>query len=155
MPGGTDAGEFAIERITRCSPELGEAVARLTPQLSPGRRIPGEADLAAMLADDRLHLLVARSGDGVVQGMLALVFYRVPTGMRARIEDLVVSGPMRGRGFGKALLLRALQVARQEGAHVLDLTSNPSRAEANALYLRVGFQPWRTNVYRKILDAQG
>ena len=155
MTGGTPGGEFSIERVTRLSPDLGEALARLMPQLSPGRPVPGEDDLAAMLADDRLHLLVARLGDGAIQGMLSLVFYRVPTGMRARIEDVVVAEPLRGRGLGKALLVRAMQVAREAGAHVLDLTSNPSRAAANALYVRLGFQLWNTNVYRKVLDAAG
>lgn len=144
---------FTIGRVTRLTPELAEAMDRLIPLLSPGRRPPSEAELAAMLGDDRVHLFAARSADGAIQGMVALVFYRVPTGLRARIEDVIVSESERGHGLGKALMLRAMEVAREAQAHVLDLTSNPSRKEANALYLRLGFRLWKTNVYRKVLDA--
>jgi GNAT superfamily N-acetyltransferase len=70
-----------------------------------------------------------------------------------RIEDLVVSRSARGLGMGKALMLRAMDAARQGQAHVLDLTSNPSRKEANALYVHLGFRRWVTNVYRKVLDV--
>jgi ribosomal protein S18 acetylase RimI-like enzyme len=145
--------DFVVERVTRLTPELVEAMGRLVPQLSPGRQPPTESELSAMLGDDRVHLLVARSGDGAIQGAVALIFYRVPTGLRARIEDLVVSRSARGLGMGKALMLRAMDAARQGQAHVLDLTSNPSREEANALYVHLGFQRWVTNVYRKVLDV--
>ena len=145
--------DFTIGRVTRPTPELTEAMDRLIPLLSPGRRPPSEAELAAMLGDDRVHLFAARSADGAIQGMVALVFYRVPTGLRARIEDVIVCESERGHGLGKALMLRAMGAAREAQAHVLDLTSNPSRKEANALYLRLGFRLWKTNVYRKVLDA--
>ncbi len=145
--------DFTIGRVTRLTPELAEAMDRLIPQLSPGRRPPSEAELLEMLGDDRVQLFVAQSADGAIHGMIALVFYRVPTGLRARIEDVVVSESERGHGLGKALMLRAMEAARGAQAHVLDLTSNPSRKEANALYLRLGFLPWKTNVYRKVLDA--
>ncbi len=127
-------------------------MSRLVPQLSPGREPPSEAEWSALLSDDRVHLFVARSCDGAIQGAVALVFYRVPTGLRARIEDLVVSQSQRGLGLGMALMLRAMEAAREAQAHVLDLTSNPSRREANALYVRLGFRRWETNVYRKVLD---
>ncbi|MCX6072375.1 MAG: GNAT family N-acetyltransferase, partial [Chloroflexi bacterium] len=76
-------------------------------------------------------------------------------GLRARIEDLVVSQSQRGLGLGRALMLHAMEAAREEQAHVLDLTSNPSRKAANALYLRLGLQRRETNVYRKLLDDTG
>jgi hypothetical protein len=63
---------------------------------------PSEAELTAISGDDRVHLFVARSADGVIQGAVALVFYRAQTGLRARIEDLVVSQSQRGLGLGKA-----------------------------------------------------
>jgi hypothetical protein len=49
-------------------------------------------------------------------------------------------------------MARAMQAARDGHAQVLDLTSNPARIQANALYLRLGFQQWQTNVYRLELD---
>jgi ribosomal protein S18 acetylase RimI-like enzyme len=146
---------FTIERVTRHTPELAEAMGCLVPQLSPGRAPPSDAELEQVLSDDRVHVFVARSPNGAIQGAITLVFYRVPTGLRARIEDLVVSRTHRGLGLGKALMQRAMEVAREGQAHVLDLTSNPSRVEANRLYLTLGFERWETNVYRKVLDEPG
>ncbi len=154
IPDAEPAGSgYTIERVHLVTPDLVEAMASLVPQLSPGRAPPTTADLDRIVGDDHVHLFVGRSPDGVIRGVVALVFYRVPTGLRARIEDLVVSRSRRGFGMGRALMLHAMQAAREAHAHVLDLTSNPSRAPANALYLQLGLQRWETNVYRMVLDA--
>ncbi len=121
------ATEYTINRAVRVTPDLVAAFAELVPQLSPGRAPPSGAELELILGDDRVHLFVARSSDGAIRGAVALVFYRVPTGVRARIEDLVVARSHRGLGLGRALMLCAMQAARDGQAHVLDLTSNPSR----------------------------
>ena len=81
-------------------------------------------------------------------GMLTLVTFRLPTGVRAWIEDVVVDSSLRGRGIGEALTKAALDVATSAGARTVDLTSRPSRESANRLYARVGFEMRETNVYR-------
>ncbi|MFC1693839.1 GNAT family N-acetyltransferase [Candidatus Latescibacterota bacterium] len=100
------------------------------------------------------HLLVARcpEGSGPIVGSVALVFYRVTTGLHARIEDLIVSKDIRRQGIGNALMVRALEIAKYANANVVDLTSNPLRIEANSLYKTLGFKKRRTNVYRYILN---
>jgi ribosomal protein S18 acetylase RimI-like enzyme len=92
-------------------------------------------------------LFLASDEDGVF-GMLSLVLFRIPTGRKAWVEDVVVDEKARGRGVGKLLTEHAVRVAREHGAHSVDLTSRPSRAAANALYQRVGFQQRESNVYR-------
>lgn len=144
-----------IERAHAVTPDLVGAMADLIPVLSPRRPSPDAAQLHALLEDERLHLFLARDAQGSVAGMVTLILYRVPTGLRARIEDLVVSPRHRGLGLGRALMTRAMLAARQAHAHVLDLTSNPSRLEANQLYLSLGFTRWDTNVYRRVLDEPG
>ena len=81
-------------------------------------------------------------------GTLTLVVFRIPTGVRAWIEDVVVDDAARGHGVGEALNQFALDLARGKGAKTVDLTSRPSREAANRLYQRIGFQPRETNVYR-------
>lgn len=144
-----------IDRARQPTPELVHAVARLVPQLSPGRMGPAMTEMASLLEDERLHLLVARSDEGEIIGMVVLIFYEVPTGRRARIEDLVVLETYRGQGVGEALIRTAVETAKKERADILDLTSNPSRAEANGLYRKLGFQRWETNVYRLKVDDGG
>lgn len=74
--------------------------------------------------------------------------FRIPTGLRAWIEDVVVDNAVRGRGIGDKLNRVALEKAAEAGATTVDLTSRPSREAANRLYQRIGFEKRETNVYR-------
>jgi ribosomal protein S18 acetylase RimI-like enzyme len=85
---------------------------------------------------------------GDIVGTTTLVLFRIPTGMRAWIEDVVVAESARGAGVGEALTLAALERAADAGARTVDLTSRPSRGAANRLYTRLGFELRETNVYR-------
>jgi ribosomal protein S18 acetylase RimI-like enzyme len=91
---------------------------------------------------------VARDDADRIVGSLTLVLFRIPTGMRAWIEDVVVDGEARGQGVGEALNRYAIDVAAEHGARSVDLTSRPSREAANRLYQRLGFVARETNVYR-------
>ena len=86
--------------------------------------------------------------DGRIVGSLTLVMYRIPTGLKAWIEDVVVDEAARGHGVGEALNMAALDEARRRGAKAVSLTSRPSREAANRLYQRIGFSPRDTHVYR-------
>ncbi len=87
--------------------------------------------------------------------MLTLAMFRIPTGRRAWIEDVVVDGRARGKGVGEALTRHAIAYARQHGARTVDLTSRPSREAANAMYAKLGFVRRSTNVYRIDVSEQG
>ncbi len=137
-----------VEEAREVTPELVEAFARLVPQLSRSSPAPGEPELAEMIAAPGTHVLVARLGAGAIVGALTLVLFRIPTGMRAWIEDVVVDESARGRGVGEALSRRAIEMAAGAGARTVDLTSRPSRESANRLYQRIGFERRDTNVYR-------
>ena len=89
----------------------------------------------------------------MIVGALTLVLFRIPTGVRAWIEDVVVDSEARGLGVGRALNEAALDRARDAGATTVDLTSRPSREAANRLYQRIGFVQRSTNVYRFDLSA--
>jgi ribosomal protein S18 acetylase RimI-like enzyme len=86
--------------------------------------------------------------DGALVGTLTLIVARIPTGVRARIEDVVVDGTARGAGVGEALTRAALARATELGARTVDLSTRPSREAANRLYQRLGFERRETNVYR-------
>lgn len=105
-----------------------------------------------MVANADTVLFVARV-DGSILGSLTLAFYRIPTGLKAWIEDVVVDTEARGRGVGELLNRAALDEARRRGAKDVSLTSRPSREAANRLYLRIGFEARATNVYRYTLEG--
>ena len=129
--------------------DLVVAFERLIPQLSRSSPAPDAAVLQEIVDSPATHLLIARGDDdGAILGSLTLVLFRIPTGLRAWIEDVVVDESARGRGVGEALNRHALEVAAEHGARSVDLTSRPSREAANRLYRRLGFEARDTNVYR-------
>lgn len=133
------------------SPELVAAFERLIPQLSSSSPPPSQNELEEMVGSPASVLLVARDAGGPIIGSLTLALFRVPTGLRAWIEDVVVDETSRGAGTGEALVTEALARARAAGARSVDLTSRPSRESANRLYQRLGFEERTTNVYRMTL----
>lgn len=137
-----------IVEATEVTPQLVEAFATLIPQLSSSNPPPTAAELAEIIAAPATQLLLALDTDGTILGGLTLAVFRIPTGVRAWIEDVVVDGAARGRGVGEALNQAALDRARAAGATTVDLTSRPSREAANRLYQRIGFKARTTNVYR-------
>ena len=137
-----------IETQATVTDELLDALTRLIPQLKISSPRLTRDDVAALVSSDSVTLLTARADASArIVGMLTLIVYRVPTGVRARIEDVVVDESARGRGVAVELVRRALEIAREKGADGVALTSNPRRETANKLYQKVGFKKWETNVY--------
>src|SRR4051794_6605766 len=132
--------------------ELVAAFERLIPQLSRSSPPPTADEIAEIVTSPATTLFVAQI-DGLVVGTLTLVVFRIPTGVRAFIEDVVTDEAGRGKGVGSALTKHALEHARQHGAKTVDLTSRPSREAANRLYQSLGFELRETNVYRYDLQA--
>ena len=143
--------EISIETAT-ADDEVVEAVARLLPLLSPSVAVPSRDELQAIVSAPGTSLLLARDGGRIV-GMLTLAVFRIPSGVRAWIEDVAVDADARGKGVGEALSREALRIAGSRGARTVELTSRPSREAANRLYRRIGFTPRETNVYRYTLPA--
>jgi ribosomal protein S18 acetylase RimI-like enzyme len=136
-----------VEIAQQVDDELVDAFAYLIPQLSSSNPPPSREHLTEMVQSPATLVLIARV-DGRIAGSLTLAMFRIPTGLRAWIEDVVVDGDARGNGVGEALNLRAIEEARKRGAVTVDLTSRPSREAANKLYQRLGFVARDTNVYR-------
>ena len=139
--------ELTVEAASSPTPDVVEAFASLIPQLSRSSPPPGPAELAEMLAAPGTTVFLARLGEAIV-GTLTLIVFRIPTGLRAWIEDVVVDDSARGRGAGEALTRAALDYAEAVGVRTVDLTSRPSREAANRLYQRLGFEARETNLYR-------
>jgi GNAT superfamily N-acetyltransferase len=109
-------------------------------------------DFIKILANPNTMVFVARSGEQLV-GTLTLVLQRTITGDRARIEDVVTSDAVRRQGVGRLLIRTAVDMAKHLGLRSIDLTSHPSREDANRLYLNEGFKPRETNAFRLALDG--
>jgi len=150
-PGGVSNGAASpavvVTEVDEVTTELVEAFARLVPQLSSSSPPPDRRELQ-LIVDSPTVLFVARDASGALIGSLTLALFRVPTGLRAWIEDVVVDESARGAGAGEALVAAAIERAGAMGVRSVDLTSRPSREAANRLYVRMGFETRTTNIYR-------
>jgi ribosomal protein S18 acetylase RimI-like enzyme len=142
-----------VEVLHEVTDEVVEAFARLVPQLSKTSVPPDRAALDRIVSSPGATVLIART-DGKIVGTLTLIMFSIPTGLRARIEDVVVDESARGQGIGEELSLAAISIARAAGARNVDLTTRPSRVAAGQLYEKIGFQSRETRVYRFLVKGQ-
>lgn len=142
-----------VEIATTLTPELVAAVERLVPQLSRSNPPPTREQLTEIVESPATDLFVARDDDGTILGIATLVVFRIPTGQRGWIEDVVVDEAARRRGVGDAITRAMVDRARERGCVTVDLTSRPSREAANRLYQQAGFVRRDTHVYRFDLRA--
>ena len=140
-----------VERVVVADGEVVSAVRRLLPQLSGSAAPPEANDVETVVNAQATTLFVARDDGGPIVGMLTLATFRLPTGVRAWIEDVVVDEAARRLGAGRALVEAAVTLAVEAGAASIDLTSRPSRESARRLYETMGFEERSTTVFRKSL----
>lgn len=136
-----------IEIASEATAELLDAFRRLIPQLTKNPPPLSLNEITALVKSTSSNLLIARADDASIVGVLSLTVYHVPTGIRSIIEDVIVDESVRGQGVGESLMRYALDLAKEAGAAHVTLTSNPMRAAANRLYLKMGFIKRETNAY--------
>jgi ribosomal protein S18 acetylase RimI-like enzyme len=146
-----------IREVHQITDEMMAAFDRLMPQLTSSGRKPSREEMTQIVESPATVLYIARDPDreGEIVGMLTLAMYRIPTGLKAWIEDVVVDESARGKRIGELLCLAAIERAKAAGAKGVDLTSRPSREAANRLYQRMGFQKRETNSYRFNFPKEG
>jgi len=113
--------------------------------IGAGREGPADdayyAAFELIAADRRNQLLVAEAGGRIV-GTLQLTI--IPGlsrhGMlRGQIEGVRVSSGQRGQGLGRRMIERAIEVAREQGCGLVQLTSDKRRPDAVRFYQSLGF----------------
>lgn len=95
------------------------------------------------LDQDANHELAVAESSGKVVGTLHLMF--LPSlsyqgGVRAQIESVRVDRECQNKGIGSRMMKWAIERARQRGAHIVQLTTHNSRADAHRFYERLGFK---------------
>ncbi len=136
-----------IDRITDVDESTVKVFKKLMPQLIDEDKHPSLEELKKVVRSKDTFLFFAIEDDEVL-GTLTLVFYQLPSGLKAWIEDVIVDENARGRGVATSLIKHALQIASGEGAKKVDLTSRPYRVAANRLYQKMGFEKRDSNMYR-------
>ncbi len=140
-----------VEIALTATNDLVEGLNHLLPQLSSSASALTWSDVEVLVASPSSRLFVGRDDNRIV-GVLTLVVFAIPSGLRAWIEDVVVDESTRGTGVGEALTRAALEEAKRRGVRSVDLTSRPARIAANSLYQKLGFELRSTNVYRYVIE---
>jgi phosphinothricin acetyltransferase len=124
-----------------------DKISHLFPQLAEDFSV---LNIDKLLSDKAVtSLIIEENGD--IAGFGALVTYYLPSaGKMGNIEDIVVDEKYRGRGFGRMLMEKLIFIARENNIIELQLTSNPKREVARALYANLGFKIKDTDVF--VLD---
>jgi ribosomal protein S18 acetylase RimI-like enzyme len=142
---------LSVEIVEEANDEVVDALNQLLPQLSSTATLLTLAQLRDLVDSASTTLFVARS-EGILVGTLTLAVFRIPTGLRGWVEDVVVDETARGTGVGEVLTLAAIEEAKRRGVRSIDLTTRPTRDAANRLYSRLGFERRETNVYRYVIE---
>lgn len=100
------------------------------------------AAFEAISSNPANELVVATIDERVV-GVLQLTF--IPNisyqgGWRALIEGVRVSGDFRNQGIGRKLFEYAINRSREKGCHMIQLTMDKQRTDAQRFYQSLGFQ---------------
>lgn len=97
---------------------------------------------ARIEADSNQVLLLAEA-DGQLQGVLQITFipYLSRLGsIRSIIESVRVSSSLRGRGIGTKMMQEAIQICRQRGCDIIQLTTDRRRDKTRRFYEALGFE---------------
>jgi len=144
--------EIKINQLTVASQDVLSKVNSLLNVLTPDARVLTYDELVEILNSENTAVFIAEEDEEIV-GMMTFVTYRIPSGLKAWIEDVAVDSSKQGKGIGKALIERAIEYAKQLNISKVDLTTAPFRIAANALYQKLGFVKRETNVYRLMLNS--
>ncbi len=94
-----------------------------------------------ILSDNRLVCYIAYSGSVPVSTCLISIIPNLTRDQRpyAVIENVVTHREYRKRGFGKIVMEKAVEHAKQKNCYKVMLLSSSSRKEAHLFYEKLGF----------------
>ena len=93
-------------------------------------------------ADFNAHITVMLDHDQII-GCAQLNYLRNLTyegGLRAQIEGVRIHTDYRNQGMGRILFAHMMQLSRDKGCHLIQLTTDKSRNEAYQFYKKIGFK---------------
>jgi L-amino acid N-acyltransferase YncA len=122
--------------------------------LETEQRTPAER-AAWLAAKSPRHPVIVAEDDGHIIGWGSLNQFNPRDAYRHVVDfSIYVERAYRGRGAGKVLLTRLIELAREHGYHKMVLSAFPSNSGGMALYERMGFRT--VGVYKEqgMLDGR-
>jgi phosphinothricin acetyltransferase len=131
-------------------PEVQQEIAEVFDQLVPGRK---QLTVAEILQQETPVYIVCCREEGRIVGIALMALYKVLSGHKAWIEDVVVDQQYRGQGVGRALVKKLISLAEEKGVSDIFLFTETHRQVAIRLYEQLGFEIRHSNIYTLKLNA--
>lgn len=108
-----------------------------------------QLDLNTVLSDYKTTDVVICMDNDILVGIAMMAKYKVISGHKGMIEDVVVSSNYRGKGIGRKLMEKLLEQAEIEKLNDVLLFSGHHRTAAISLYKSLGFILKESGMYVK------
>lgn len=127
--------------------ELSDAVAQLFNQLNDHLK---QRSLSEIFLTENPVIIACFDGKKLI-GMATMALYKVISGYKGMVEDVVVDNSYRGKGIGRKLMQKLLATANEKQLDEILLFSGHHRTAAINLYKSLGFVKKDSGLYRLVL----
>lgn len=136
--------KIVVLNNTNIDANIQNQVSELFKQLSPNKR---QSRLNEVLTENnKVSVLACFIGDRIV-GIASMAVYRVISGSKGWIEDVVVDKDYRGMGIGRKLIEKLLAISIEQQLIEVLLFTEEHRTSAIELYEKLGFNKRDSNIY--------
>ena len=137
--------KIALLKKEEITSELQLQISDLFRQLAPNK---SQINLQEIFNDiNDIHLAYAVEDDHIL-GIASMCIYSVISGKKGWIEDVVVHENARGKGLGRKLMSKLLEVAKEKELTEILLFSAEHRVAAKHLYEDLGFVMNASKLYK-------
>lgn len=136
--------QIVILNKTSLNANVQDQVYELFKQLSPNKK---QVKLDEILMENNpVTLLGCFIGDRIV-GIASMPIYKVISGNKGWIEDVIVDENYRGMGIGMKLIEKLMAISNEQQLSEVLLFTEEHRTPAISLYEKLGFSRKESNIY--------
>lgn len=136
--------KIAILTKKDLNPAIREQVSQLFKQLSKNKI---QMDLDSVLDESNpVTLAYCQENDEII-GIALMCTYMVISGKKGWIEDVVVDSNARGKGIGRKLMEKLLEIGKEKKLTEILLFTEDHRKSAINLYSNLGFKMKDSRIY--------
>lgn len=136
--------ELKILRKKNLNQFVQTQISELYEQLNPDIH---QRPLHQILEDGNQVIVAVCKEEEKVIGIALMATYKVISGHRGTVEDVVVDKSQRGKGIGRQLMEKLLDEAKEQGLDEILLFSGHHRKPAIELYKSLGFTLRNSGLY--------